>query len=74
MSNLIKKIFFALIFNISLLTMLILGIQNSTNKNKVNFFFDKTVLLPVGFIVGVSFISGSFLGNCLKINDIFRKE
>jgi len=54
--------------------MLILGIQNSTNKNKVNFFFDKTVLLPVGFIVGVSFISGSFLGNCLKINDIFRKE
>ena len=54
--------------------MLILGIQNSTNKNKVNFFFDNTVLLPVSFIAGVSFISGSLLGNFLKINDIFRKE
>ena len=74
MSYLIKKIFFTLIFNISLLTMLILGIQNITNKNKVNFFFDNTVLLPVSFIAGVSFISGSLLGNFLKINDIFRKE
>ena len=74
MPCLIKKILFTLIFNTSLLTMLILGIQNSSNKNKVNFFFDKTVLLPVSFIVGVSFISGSLLGNCFKINDFFGKE
>ena len=74
MPYLIKKILFTLIFNTSLLTMLILGIQNSSNKNKVNFFFDQTVQLPVSFIVGVSFISGSILGSCLTINDIFGKE
>ena len=54
--------------------MLILGIQNSSNKNKVNFFFDKTVPLPVSFIVGVSFISGSIVGSYLKISDLFIKE
>ena len=74
MTYLIKKILFTLIFNTSLLTMLILGIQNSSNKNKVNFFFDRTILLPVSFIVGVSFISGSLIGNYLTITDIFRKE
>ena len=74
MPYLIKKILFTLIFNTSLLTMLVLGIQNSSIKNKVNFFFDKTVKLPVSFIVGVSFISGSILGSCLSINNIFIKE
>ncbi len=74
MPYLVKKILFTLIFNISLLTMLILGIQNSSNKNKVNFFFDKTVKLPVSFIVGVSVISGSILGGCLKITDLISKE
>ena len=70
----IKKILFLIIFNSSLLAMLILGIQNSSNKNKVNFFFDKTVKLPVSFIVGVSLISGSILGGCLKITDLISKE
>ena len=74
MTYLIKKILFTLIFNTSLLTMLILGIQNSSNKNKVNFFFDKTVLLPVSFIVGVSFISGSLLCNFITINNFFQKK
>tara|TARA_B100000427_G_scaffold274820_1_gene243133 strand:+ start:122 stop:346 length:225 start_codon:yes stop_codon:yes gene_type:complete len=74
MPYLIKKILFTLIFNTSLLTMLILGIQNSSNKNKVNFLVDKTVLLPVSFIVGVSFISGSILGSFITITDISRKE
>ena len=74
MTYLIKKILFTLIFNTSLLTMLILGIQNSSNKNKVNFLFDKTVILPVSFIVGVSFISGSLLGNFITINNFFQKK
>ena len=74
MYYLIKNILFTLIFNTSLLIMLILGIQNSSNKNKVNFFFDKTVLLPVSFIVGVSFISGSFLGGVLTITHVSREE
>ena len=73
MPNLIKKILFTLIFNTSLLTVLFLGIQNSSNKNKVDFFFDKTVLLPVSFIVGVSFISGSIVGSLLNITDVLKK-
>lgn len=62
----IKKITFSLIFNSSLLLMLIIGIQNSSNKNKVNFLFNESVELPVSFIIGLSFISGSILGNCIK--------
>ena len=73
MSYSLKKILFPLIFNISLFTMLILGIQNSSSKNKVNFFFDKTIPLPISFIVGVSFISGSILGSCLTLTNNFRK-
>ena len=74
MPYLIKKTLFNLLFNTSLLTMLILGIQNSSNKNKVNFIFDNTVPLPVSFIVGVSFLSGSILGSYLKISDLFMKK
>ena len=74
MPYLIKKFIFILIFNTSLLTMLILGIQNSSNKNKVNFILNETVQLPVSFIIGVSFISGSILGSYIKITDVFKKE
>ena len=74
MTYLIKKILFTLIFNTSLLTVLFLGIQNSSNKNKVDFFFDKTVLLPVSFIVGVSFISGSIVGSFLNITDVLKNR
>ena len=74
MPYLIKKILFTLIFNTSLLTVLFLGIQNSSNKNKVDFFFDKTVLLPVSFIVGVSFISGSIVGNFINITDVLKNR
>ncbi len=65
----IKKITFSLIFNSSLLLMLIIGIQNSSNKNKVNFFFNESVDLPVSFIIGVSFISGSIFGSFIKFLD-----
>ena len=74
MPNLIKKILFTLIFNTTLLTVLFLGIQNSSNKDKVDFFFDKTVLMPVSFIVGVSFISGSILGSFFNITDVLKKN
>ena len=74
MHHLIKKSIFILIFNTSLLTMLILGIQNSSNKNKVNFILNETVQLPVSFIIGVSFISGSILGSFININDVFKKK
>ena len=74
MPYLIKKFIFILIFNSSLFMMIILGIQNSSNKSKVNFILNETVQLPVSFIIGVSFISGSILGSYVNINDVFKKN
>ena len=58
-----KKIFTATIFNSCLFTLLIIGLQNNENKSSVNFLIDESVKLPVGFIVGTSFITGSIIGN-----------
>ena len=69
----IRKLIFTLIFNSSILMMLIVGIQNSSNKNKVNLVVNETVDLPVSFIVGISFISGSLLGSLMDINQLFKK-
>ena len=46
--------------------MLIIGIQNSPKKARVNLLINETIQLPIGFIVGVSFITGSFLGNLIS--------
>ena len=66
---LFRKFLFSLAFNSSLFLFLIIGIQNSTTKNKVNLFIDETVNLPISFIVGTSFLSGSILGSLLTINN-----
>ena len=63
-----KKLIFSLFYNVSLFLILIIGIQNSSTKRKVNFFINETVSLPIGFIVGMSFIRGSLLGGILKAN------
>ena len=63
-----KKIFFNLIFNFSLFLLLMIGIQNSSQKNKVSFIVNETILMPLSFIIGVSFISGSFAGTLLTVN------
>ena len=63
MSLFIKKLFFTAIFNSSLFVLLLIGIQNSSNKSKVNFLFNETIELPISFVVGSSFIFGSILGN-----------
>jgi len=68
MSFLIKKLIFHIIFNFSLFLILIIGIQNSSQKRKVNFLNTETIQLPISFIVGVSFISGSIAGSLLNIN------
>ena len=65
MSLFIKKLFFALIFNSCLFIALFIGIQNSSNKSKVNLLIDETIELPISFIVGTSFILGSILGSFL---------
>ena len=68
-----KKLIFAISFNISLFLLLIIGIQNSLNKKKVNLIVRETIILPVSFIIGISFISGSLTGSLLTINFKGRK-
>ena len=63
----LKKISFSIIFNLSLFLFLMLGIQNSKEKSKVDFVINKTIDLPISFISGVSFISGSFAYTFLSI-------
>ena len=64
----LKKIFFSTIFNSCLFLILIIGLQNNLNKSRVNLLVEETVNLPIGFIVGTSFISGSILGSLFMLN------
>ena len=59
-------------FNICLFLILIVGIQNSSNKSKVNILINETIELPISFIIGTSFISGSILGGLTLLNS-FKK-
>ena len=68
MSLFIKKLLYSAIFNSCLFALLFIGIQNSSNKSKVNLFIDETIELPISFIVGSSFILGSILGSFLVFN------
>jgi len=68
MSFFIKKLFYTAIFNSCLFALLFIGIQNSSNKSKVDFLIDKTIELPISFIVGSSFILGSILGSFIELN------
>tara|TARA_B100000475_G_scaffold192397_1_gene166131 strand:+ start:500 stop:730 length:231 start_codon:yes stop_codon:yes gene_type:complete len=69
MSYIIKNFIFSLLFNSSLLVILIIGIQNSSNKSKVNFIINESVELPISFIIGISFIGGSLFGNFINITE-----
>ena len=68
MSSFFKKLLNSAIFNSCLFLLLFIGIQNSSNKSKVNLLIDETVDLPISFIVGSSFITGSFVGGLLTQN------
>ena len=70
----LKKIFFTISFNISLFLILMIGIQNSSNTRKVNLILSETVSLPISFIIGVSFISGSLTASLITTNFINQKE
>ena len=70
----LKKIFFTISFNISLFLILMIGIQNSSNTRKVNLILSETISLPISFIIGVSFISGSLTGSLIKTNFINQKQ
>ena len=66
-----KKLLFIISFNFSLFIVLMIGIQNSSNRNQVNFIIGETVRLPLSFIIGISFISGSISGSLFTMN--FKK-
>ena len=68
MSLFIKKLFYSAIFNSCLFAILFIGIQNSSNKSKVNFLINETIALPISFVVGSSFILGSILGSFIEFN------
>ena len=64
----IKKALFTITLNSALFLLLIIGIQNSSNRSKVKLIIGETVSLPISFIIGISFISGSVSGSLLTIN------
>ena len=66
--NLFKKVVFIITLNSALFLLLIIGIQNSSNRSKVKLIIGETVSLPISFIIGISFISGSVSGSLLSIN------
>ena len=68
MSMFIKKIFYSAIFNSCLFALLFIGIQNSSNKSRVDLLIEETIELPISFIVGSSFILGSILGSFVDFN------
>ncbi len=68
MSLILKKIIHSLTFNTCLFFLLLIGIQNSSNKTKVNFLINETVKLPISFIIGTNFICGSLIGSFLTMN------
>ena len=65
---LLKKVLFTITLNAGLFLLLVIGIQNSSNKIKLNVLIGETVNLPISFIIGMSFISGSISGSLLTIN------
>ena len=70
----LRKIFFTATFNITLFLILIIGIQNSSLKSKVNLLKTETIRLPISFIMGISFICGSITGSLLTMADSEQGE
>ena len=71
---LLKQLVFSITFNLSLFLLLIIGIQNSSNKSKVNLMIEETIPLPISFIIGTSFISGSIFGSLLPLSIHLKKN
>ena len=59
----IKKFSLLILLNSLVFLMMMIGIQNSNNKTKINFVLFETINLPISFIIGTSFIIGSLTGS-----------
>ena len=68
MTIFIRKLFLNTALNISLFLLLMIGIQNSSKSHTINLIISETIKLPIGFIVGISFISGSITGGLMNLN------
>ena len=68
MSLFLKRLLHSVILNSCLFTLLFIGIQNSSNKSKVDLLINETIELPVSFVIGSSFILGSILGSFIDFN------
>ena len=60
-----KRLFLNLFLNTFLFLILIIVVQNSSNKERVNLLIDETIELPLSFIIGTSFITGTMLGQLM---------
>ena len=74
MPFLLKQFILSTTFNISLLIVLMVGIQNSSNKSRVKLYGIETINLPIGFIVGTSFICGSLFGSLFNVIEFHQKQ
>jgi len=72
MNLFLKRLLHSVILNSCLFTLLFIGIQNSSNKSKVNLLINETIELPISFIVGSSFILGSIFGS-FQVLDLNNK-
>ena len=70
----LKNLVFSVTFNSCLFLLLIIAIQNSSKKSSVNLLIDETINLPISFIIGSSFISGSIIGSVLTFNFDSKKK
>ena len=70
----LKKLIFSIFFNSSLLLVLIVGIQNSAEKSKIFLFKRETINMPISFIVGASFISGSLAASFFSLFNLEKKN
>ena len=62
---------------ILLIFFLCLGSQNLSKRYSINFLINKTVALPIGFLIGSSFTLGLISGgltSVLMINSINEKD
>jgi len=71
---LLQKLLFNTIINLSFFLILFMGIQNSSNKAKVNLLIKETIELPISFILGMSFISGSLIGGFLPYSSLKKNK
>tara|TARA_B100000945_G_scaffold106162_1_gene84072 strand:- start:39 stop:269 length:231 start_codon:yes stop_codon:yes gene_type:complete len=59
---------------ILLLFFLCLGSQNLGKKYSLNFLINKTVVLPIGFLIGSSFTAGLISGGLTSVLMIKNNE